>query len=275
VASGHRRAGGACPQGLPGRLRLLAHLLGADNERIASDDQVTGKVLENFVVMEVVKHAEWATASATAYHYRQRDEEIDLILESRSGDVAAIEVKAAATVNRNDLKAIEKLRDACGKRFKAGVVVCTTGQTTPLGDRIWALPLASHGLERTRLHASRLERSRRELPVRRIASTQLASAASARRRNLGEERVSERRRCDTWFACRSGSRGVAADLRRLRDGLVLRCMAALGCRWRDHLGPAQSSRDHEHLPAEHRQQRDRQHRPRTAITDDLGHRGPI
>jgi predicted AAA+ superfamily ATPase len=122
---------------------LLAHLLGADEERIASDDQVTGKVLENFVVMEVVKHAEWATVSTTAYHYRQRDEEIDVVLENRSGDVAAIEVKAAATVNRRDLKAIEKLRDARGKRFKAGVVLCTTGQTIPLGDRIWALPLAS------------------------------------------------------------------------------------------------------------------------------------
>ena len=40
---------------------LLAFLLGADEDRIATDDQVTGKVLENFVVMEVVKHVEWRT----------------------------------------------------------------------------------------------------------------------------------------------------------------------------------------------------------------------
>ncbi len=122
---------------------LLAHLLGADEDRIASDDQVTGKVLENFVATEVLKHAEWSTVSTTAYHYRQREEEIDLVLENRLGEVAAIEVKAAATVGRKDLRAIEKLRDARGKRFKAGVVVCTAGQTTPLGDRIWALPVAS------------------------------------------------------------------------------------------------------------------------------------
>jgi hypothetical protein len=37
---------------------------------------VTGKVLENFAATEVLKHAEWATTDTTAYHYRQREEEI-------------------------------------------------------------------------------------------------------------------------------------------------------------------------------------------------------
>ena len=122
---------------------LLAHLLGADPHRIANDDQVTGKVLENLVVTEILKHAEWANTPTTAYHYRQRDEEIDLILENRAGEIAAIEIKATATVNRKDLRPIERLRDARGDRFKAGVVICTTNQTTPLGDRLWALPIAS------------------------------------------------------------------------------------------------------------------------------------
>jgi uncharacterized protein len=121
---------------------LLAHLLGADEHRIASDDQVTGKVLENFVVTEILKHAEWADVRTTAYHYRRREEEIELILEDREGDIAAVEVKAAATINRRDLRPIERLRDARGERFKAGVIVCTTGQTTPLGDRLWAVPIA-------------------------------------------------------------------------------------------------------------------------------------
>lgn len=121
---------------------LLAHLLGADEDRIASDDQVTGKVFENFVAIEILKHAEWADVGTTAYHYRQREEEIDLILENRAGEIAAVEIKAAATINRADLRPIEKLRDARGDRFKAGVVLCTIGQTTPLGDRLWAVPVA-------------------------------------------------------------------------------------------------------------------------------------
>lgn len=121
---------------------LLAHLLGADEDRITADDRVTGKVLENFVVTEILKHAEWADVATTAYHYRQREEEIDLILENRAGEIAAVEVKAATPIDRRDIRPIERLRDARKERFKAGVVVCTTGQTTPLGDRVWAVPLA-------------------------------------------------------------------------------------------------------------------------------------
>jgi predicted AAA+ superfamily ATPase len=43
---------------------LLAALLGADEARIACDDQLTGKVLENFVAMEILKHLGWATTNA-------------------------------------------------------------------------------------------------------------------------------------------------------------------------------------------------------------------
>lgn len=121
---------------------LLAHLLGADERRIEADDQVTGKVLENFVVAEVLKHADWAATDSSAYHYRQREDEVDLLLESRAGEIVAIEVKAAASVDRRDARAMEKLRDGRGARFKAGVVVCACEQTTPLGDRLWAMPLS-------------------------------------------------------------------------------------------------------------------------------------
>ncbi len=121
---------------------LLAYLLGADEHRIATDDQITGKVLKNFAVTEVLKHANWAATDTTAYHYRQRAEEVDLVLESRSGELVAIEIKAAASVGRRDLRAMEKLRDGTADRFKAGVVLCACAQTLPLGNRLWAVPLS-------------------------------------------------------------------------------------------------------------------------------------
>jgi predicted AAA+ superfamily ATPase len=129
---------------------LLAYLLGANELRIAGDDQVTGKVLENFAVTEVLKHAEWSTIDTTAYHYRQREEEIDLVLESRSGDLAAIEVKAAATVSRSDIRALQKLRDRTGERFKAGIVLCACERTLPFGDRLWAVPVSGLWAEHQR-----------------------------------------------------------------------------------------------------------------------------
>jgi uncharacterized protein len=121
---------------------LLAHLLGADERRIAADDQVTGKALENFVVTEVLKHADWSQIDTTAHHYRQREEEIDLVLESRAGELVAIEVKAATSVARRDIRPMERLRDSIGERFRAGVIVCASTQTIPLGDRLWAVPIS-------------------------------------------------------------------------------------------------------------------------------------
>ncbi|HSZ14068.1 MAG TPA: ATP-binding protein [Solirubrobacteraceae bacterium] len=121
---------------------LLAHLLGADERRIGDDDQITGKMLENFVAMELLRVSEWADTDARLYHYRQGREEIDLILESRAGDIAAVEVKASATVRPRDYTAIAKLRGARGEHFKAGIVLYAGQQTVPLGDRIWAVPIS-------------------------------------------------------------------------------------------------------------------------------------
>lgn len=120
---------------------LLAALVGADEERIARDERVTGPLLETFAVMEVAKHVDWADTSATQYHYRHREEEIDIVLEASSGELAAVEVKASATVGRSDWRPMTKLRDARSDLFRAGIVLYTGEQTLPLSDRIWAVPI--------------------------------------------------------------------------------------------------------------------------------------
>lgn len=122
---------------------LLAHLLGGNERRIARDDQLTGKLLENFVVTELLKHATWAAVDVRQHHYRNRDEEIDIVLESRSGDIAAIEVKAAATVTPRDYSVMTKLRDSRDDSFRAGVVIYTGPRTLPLGDRLWVVPVSA------------------------------------------------------------------------------------------------------------------------------------
>jgi uncharacterized protein len=119
---------------------LLCHLLGADARRLLADDQIKGKGCETFVVNEVLKQASWAEVETRAYHYQRRDEDIDLILEDRAGDIACVEVKAAATLAAKDWRWLAKLRDARGRSFRAGVVVASIAQTTPLGDRLWAVP---------------------------------------------------------------------------------------------------------------------------------------
>jgi predicted AAA+ superfamily ATPase len=121
---------------------LLLYLLGANEDRLMNDDQVTGKALENFVAMEIVKHAEWSALAPQVYHYRRGRDEIDLILENRAGEIAAIEVKTNVSLSRKDWRVLEKLRDKQGDNFKCGVVIHTGRQTVPLGDRLFAVPLS-------------------------------------------------------------------------------------------------------------------------------------
>lgn len=121
---------------------LLAHLVGANEQRIGADDQVTGKIFETFVAMEIGKHAEWARTQARQYHYRDDRDEVDLVLESPSGEIVAVEAKAAATIKARDYRPLTKLRDRSQERFLAGAVVYTGEQTIPLSDRIWAVPVS-------------------------------------------------------------------------------------------------------------------------------------
>lgn len=89
---------------------LLLHLLGADEERLASDDQITGKALENFVAMEILRHAEWSEKAPKLFHYRRSRDEIDVVLEDRAGNIAAVEVKASASLRASAWRALERLR---------------------------------------------------------------------------------------------------------------------------------------------------------------------
>ncbi|MGH2879543.1 MAG: ATP-binding protein [Solirubrobacteraceae bacterium] len=122
---------------------VLANLLGADEARIAEDDQVTGKILENFVAMEVLKHVGWAANRVRLYHYQRDREDVDLVLERADGQIVAIEVKARASIGNRDSHWLVKLRERTGSRFVAGVVIHPREQTVPLGDRLWALPIAA------------------------------------------------------------------------------------------------------------------------------------
>lgn len=122
---------------------LMAYLLGADRTRIAEDVQITGKIIENFVAMEIARLAETSRLQPRQYHYRRRDHEVDVVLETPDGRIAGAEVKAAATVRTSDYKGLAKLRGARGDEFIAGVVFYTGARTIALTDRIWAVPICS------------------------------------------------------------------------------------------------------------------------------------
>jgi hypothetical protein len=121
---------------------LACHLLGQDAARLGEPGGAAGPMLESFVLMELARQLTWSDTRTRLHHYRTKDGmEVDAVLESADGRVAAIEVKAAATVRTEDLSGLRHLRDRLGDRFVAGLVLYTGQQTLPYGDRLRAVPL--------------------------------------------------------------------------------------------------------------------------------------
>lgn len=122
---------------------LLLYLLGANEERLLNDDQITGKALENFIAMELVRLVEWSRWRPAIYHYRWGEREIDLVLENRAGEICAVEAKAKVTLRAKDWQQLAWLRDARSDSFRCGVLLYTGEKTVPLGDRLFAVPLSA------------------------------------------------------------------------------------------------------------------------------------
>ncbi|MBU2601054.1 MAG: ATP-binding protein, partial [Actinobacteria bacterium] len=121
---------------------LAAFLLGLDGDRLRDDPLPLGPLLENFVVMEVVKQLGWAPARVEASHFRTSEGAwVDLVLERADGALVGIEVKAAATVGARDFRGLKKLADLAGPRFVRGVVLYLGESVVPFARNLHALPL--------------------------------------------------------------------------------------------------------------------------------------
>jgi predicted AAA+ superfamily ATPase len=123
---------------------LASHLLGVDARRLALDPNLLGGLSENFVGMELIKQLTWSRVDARQFHWRTAGGvEVDHILETRSGDVVGIEVKASSTIGADDFGHLARLRELIGSRFIAGVVVYLGSRTLPFGDRLHAVPVGA------------------------------------------------------------------------------------------------------------------------------------
>jgi len=121
---------------------LMTHLLDADATRIAQDDSLSGRAYESFVAMELARLLPHTETMPRMRHWRgAHGEEVDIVLEDRSGRVVGVEIKSGSTVRRTDLRGLSRFRALAGERFVAGLVLCTARQTTPLGQGIWATPI--------------------------------------------------------------------------------------------------------------------------------------
>jgi uncharacterized protein len=123
---------------------LLAVTVAATEERVAKDRSILGPLLETFLVSEVMKQASWLDETCRLHYYRDKDQdEVDIVVESESGAIVGLEIKAGATVNASDFRGLRKLSEASGDNFKLGLVLYDSENTVPFGERMFAAPIST------------------------------------------------------------------------------------------------------------------------------------
>lgn len=65
----------------------------------------------------------------------------NLVLQHGTGQLVAVEINGAASVNEHDFAGIRDLADAVGDDLTCGIVLHTGRTAVPFGDRFWALPV--------------------------------------------------------------------------------------------------------------------------------------
>jgi predicted AAA+ superfamily ATPase len=122
---------------------LLAHLLGLTLERLRMDGTLAGGVLENFVLMELRKQSAWCQSQPEFYFWRTvSGQEVDIVLEDCTGRLVGIEIKAGATLGGADVRGLQAMASAAGKRWVRGVVLYTGSEVIPFAANLHGLPMS-------------------------------------------------------------------------------------------------------------------------------------
>ena len=123
---------------------LLAHLIGWTADTPGPQDSFIGPLLENFVLMEIIKQVSWSRTVPGVFHFRTSGgQEVDLLLENRRGEIVGIKVKSAGTVTESHFRALKILAEATGKKFRRGIILYTGHESVPFGKNLMAIPLNS------------------------------------------------------------------------------------------------------------------------------------
>ena len=126
-------------------LNLLLHLLHYEPNILRFVDRTqVGKIIENFVAIELAKQGTFAKTRTRLYHYRtSSQQEVDFILESSKGEIVGIEVKSTSKISSRNFRNLEVLKSDIKEKFKCGFVIHFGKNVVQFGDQLYALPLAS------------------------------------------------------------------------------------------------------------------------------------
>lgn len=119
---------------------LASHLAGV--ETLDNDEPMRGALFETFLLQNVssILEAHLPDACISYWHVQGRHE-VDFIVEYKR-TCLALEVKAATRWTDRDLSSLKVFLDQT-PQCKAGLLVYNGTQTAQLGERLWAVPMAT------------------------------------------------------------------------------------------------------------------------------------
>jgi uncharacterized protein len=130
------------------KVHLLDSGLAAALNRVTTSDwakqpELFGRLLESFVVQQLICQAGWVDRDLRFYHYRDKDQvEVDLVIE-QGRDVWGVEIKRAAALQANDAAGLQRLATQAGQQFRGGMLLYTGSSTysLPNHNNVYAVPL--------------------------------------------------------------------------------------------------------------------------------------
>jgi uncharacterized protein len=114
-------------------------------DAIPRDGTFLGALFESLATQSVRVYAQAAEAEVRHLRTARGEREVDLIVEGRSGELVAFEVKLSATVGDADVRHLRWLRDEVGDDLRAAAVITTGPQAYRRADGILVIPLALLG----------------------------------------------------------------------------------------------------------------------------------
>lgn len=121
---------------------LATYLLNLTPKSLETDRQLFGRLLENFVLCELLKQKTWSDIKADIYHFRTHQGiEVDFIVEARGGKLVPIEVKAASQVQATDFRGIDYFASHFPTKYHKGIVLYSGDSLVSFGNKRWAVPI--------------------------------------------------------------------------------------------------------------------------------------
>ena len=120
---------------------IACALMNVDFEEPKVPRSLYGYLLETFVFQELVRQSSGSGEERFNFYRDKKQYEVDIVIQRGADQSVGIEVKAASTIDKSDLRGLRRMRDVLGDRFKCGVVLHEGDYPQKFDDQLFALPI--------------------------------------------------------------------------------------------------------------------------------------